>query len=146
MTPSAPSKDLQAQSEPEPGASAELPARGASSKAARVAKALSATEAQATDAPAMASPTGFVSASHHRLFESEEPRCDACDGPLNHRDADGADGSLSADSDDDDSGHGLYIWVRHGKVTYEETPLCPSCAKAITISALQRWEIDEEEG
>jgi hypothetical protein len=81
------------------------------------------------------SATPFVTASHDVLFAADPPRCDAC-------------GSASFDEDRDDNpgGHGLYVWARNGAVVYEEPPLCASCARAITITALQRWEIEEEEG
>jgi hypothetical protein len=83
-------------------------------------------------------PAGFVVATHAVLFEPEEARCDACNGPLT---------SAEGDEDNDEAaGHGLYVWARDGVVLYEEPPLCSACASAITISALQRWEIDEEEG
>jgi hypothetical protein len=75
----------------------------------------------------------FVTASHEVLFAPEAPSCDACGAVL---DADA----------DDEGGHGLYIWTRDGEVVYEEPPLCASCAAAITITALQRWEMEEEEG
>jgi len=80
-------------------------------------------------------PGPFLCVGHEALFEPETPRCDACDGALE-----------SAGSDGGDGGHGLYVWVRHGNLVYEEPPLCEACASAITISALQRWEIEEEEG
>jgi hypothetical protein len=84
---------------------------------------------------------GHVSASHELLFVPETPRCDACDGPL----------AITADEGEGEGdvitgGHGLYVWSRHGELVFEEPPLCGACAAAITISALQRWEIEEEEG
>jgi len=64
------------------------------------------------------------------------------------RTCDVCDELLPADEDDDESdgGHGLYVWVRHGVVVYEEPPLCAACATAITITAFQRWSVEEEEG
>jgi hypothetical protein len=61
--------------------------------------------------------------------------CDVCDVAL-----------PATDDDDDVGGHGLYVWVRHGQVVYEEPPLCAACASAITLSALRRWDLEEEEG
>lgn len=84
-------------------------------------------------------PKGFVTASHAVLFESEEKnRCDVCHEPF-------------AAGDDDASGHevsgrGLLVWTRGEERRYQEPPLCPSCAAAIGMTALQRWEIEEEEG
>jgi hypothetical protein len=79
-------------------------------------------------------------AGHEVLFASDddEARCDVCERPI---------------SDDDDEGHavsgrGLYVWTRGEDVatTREEPPLCPSCAAALGLTALARWEIEEEEG
>lgn len=85
-------------------------------------------------------PTPFVTASHELLFRTEEPSCDACGAAVSSDDSDGADGDGQA------GGHGLYVWARSCGVVYEEPPLCASCARAITITALHRWEIEEEEG
>jgi hypothetical protein len=45
-------------------------------------------------------------------------------------------------------GHGLYVWTRgEGEQTRrDEPPLCPACAAALGLTALGRWEIEEEEG
>ncbi len=43
-------------------------------------------------------------------------------------------------------GEGVYLWARGNEVRYEKAPLCPSCAAAIGMTALARWEIEEEEG
>lgn len=83
-------------------------------------------------------PTGFVTASHAVLFENEEQnRCDVCHEPVA--------------GDDDAGGHevsgrGLLVWTRGEERRYQEPPLCPGCAAAIGMTALQRWEIEEEEG
>ena len=69
-------------------------------------------------------------------------QCDVCEVPLEGQGEHGNDQSPGAEG----GGHGLYVWARHGEVAYEEPPLCASCAAAITITALQRWEIEEEEG
>lgn len=87
-------------------------------------------------------PKGFVTASHSILFtEPAKNRCDVC-----HED-------FAADDDDDAAhaghelpGRGLLVWTRGEERRYQEPPLCPSCASAIGLSALQRWEIEEEEG
>lgn len=83
-------------------------------------------------------PKGFVTASHAVLFqETEQNRCDVCH---------------EAFAGDDDvgghevSGRGLLVWTRGEERRYQEPPLCPACAAAIGLSALQRWEIEEEEG
>jgi len=82
----------------------------------------------------------FVTATHEMLFAENDTRCDACGGPLDSpAPTDGLDG-------EDDSGSGLYVWARNGEVVYEEPPLCAACAAAITLTAMQRWEIEEEEG
>ena len=40
----------------------------------------------------------------------------------------------------------LYVWTRGDETRREEPPLCASCAAALGLTALARWEIDEEEG
>lgn len=81
----------------------------------------------------------FVTASLGDLFRAKDPkRCDAC-------------GDVLPDDDDDDDGFqvrgkGLYLWSRGEQIRAEEPPLCPSCSAAIGLSALARWEIEEEEG
>jgi hypothetical protein len=80
---------------------------------------------------------GFVTSSHEILFEPLPRACDVCDARLSAHDA----------SDPDlDEGSGLFVWARNGDVHYEEPPLCPSCAAAITMTALLRWESEEDEG
>ncbi|CAN5924876.1 hypothetical protein BH11MYX4_BH11MYX4_57850 [soil metagenome] len=79
---------------------------------------------------------GFVTAGHAVLFQdSEAHRCDVCAGALDE--ADDADGA---------GGHGLLVWSRGEERRYQEPPLCATCAAAIGVTALQRWEIEEEEG
>jgi predicted RNA-binding Zn-ribbon protein involved in translation (DUF1610 family) len=77
-------------------------------------------------------------ASHDVLFEDvEASHCDACGRPL------------SVDEDSEDyvvPGSGVYMWTRGKDVRFEEAPLCASCASAIGMTALARWEIEEEEG
>ena len=83
---------------------------------------------------------GFVTAGHAVLFEDAEARrCDVCASMLTKDDAE-------SDGDESASGRGLLVWSRGDERRYQEPPLCPSCATAIGVSALQRWEIEEEEG
>jgi hypothetical protein len=83
-------------------------------------------------------PNGFVSAGHAVLFAEEEAsRCDVC-GVEVARD--------EADEGYDVGGRGLLVWTRGEERRCQEPPLCPSCAAAIGVSALSRWEIEEEEG
>ncbi len=42
-------------------------------------------------------------------------------------------------------GSGLLVWTRGTEVRYEEPPLCDKCASKITIGALMKWYVDEEE-
>ena len=78
-----------------------------------------------------------VTATHEVLFEVCEPtRCDACGGSLPDEPDDGR--GLA--------GRGTYMWLRGDTVEVESVPLCASCAAAIGITALSRWEIEEEEG
>jgi hypothetical protein len=45
------------------------------------------------------------------------------------------------------AGRGCLVWSRGPEdVRYEELPLCERCALAISMTALFRWEIEEEEG
>lgn len=80
----------------------------------------------------------FVAATHEALFAEEPPRCDACGVLLD--DPGEADDSYAV------AGSGLYVSTRGPEVRYEEAPLCPACAAAVGMSALARWEIEEEEG
>jgi hypothetical protein len=81
----------------------------------------------------------FVVVSHQTLFAAEEGvKCDAC-------------GALLPAAGDDDAGYGLpgagvYMWTRGDQVRFEKAPLCAECASAIGMTALARWEIEEEEG
>jgi hypothetical protein len=80
----------------------------------------------------------FVSVSHEALFQaSEATRCDACN-------------ELLVPVDDSDGygveGRAVYLWQRAGETHLESAPLCPSCAAAVGVTALARWEIEEEEG
>jgi hypothetical protein len=87
----------------------------------------------APDAPA----DTWSVASHEALFASQaEPRCDVCGGAL-----------LSAGDDLPYAvGHGVYVFARGSESRVEHAPLCASCASAIGMTALGRWEIEEEEG
>ncbi len=77
-------------------------------------------------------------ATHEALFEvAPATKCDACGRPL--PDGDGEDGYELP-------GNGVYMWTRGDSVRFEPAPLCASCAAAIGVTALARWEIEEEEG
>ena len=85
-------------------------------------------------------PNGFVTASHAVLFQEEAAkRCDVCGEDLSADEAEAEEGY-------DVRGRGLLVWTRGEERRYQEPPLCPSCAAAIGVSALTRWEIEEEEG
>ncbi|HEY4015143.1 MAG TPA: hypothetical protein VGM06_17485 [Polyangiaceae bacterium] len=78
----------------------------------------------------------YIVASHDALFvEVEATRCDACGGELSLEDDDGYGMP----------GAGIYLWTRGDEVRVERAPLCASCASAIGVTALARWEIEEEE-
>lgn len=99
---------------------------------------LTKSEVETTERP-MGSAVGCVSASHSILFSDEDDRCSVCAEPL------------EPEGDDDDAsmgtrGRGLLVWARGDERRYEEPHLCPGCASAINITALQRWEIEEDEG
>ena len=42
-------------------------------------------------------------------------------------------------------GSGLLVWTRGEEIRYEEPPLCEECAEQITIGALLKWDVEEEE-
>jgi hypothetical protein len=85
---------------------------------------------------------GFVTAGHSVLFQDNEGhRCDVCANALDETGEDD-----KGDSGFDVRGRGLLVWSRGDERRYQEPPLCASCAAAIGVSALQRWEIEEEEG
>jgi hypothetical protein len=78
--------------------------------------------------------------SHEDLFvERNDVRCDACGASLEADDAESGESHGLP-------GQGLYLWARGDEVRFERAPLCPSCASAIGMTALARWEIEEEEG
>ncbi len=90
------------------------------------------------DDSAEPAPEPVCTASHEVLFEVVEPTaCDACGAP--RTDAEDEDGYRL-------SGSGVYMWTRGDAVRFERAPLCASCAAAIGMTALARWEIEEEEG
>lgn len=43
------------------------------------------------------------------------------------------------------SGSGLFMWTRGEEVRFEEPPLCEACAQNVTLDALTRFEVEEEE-
>lgn len=59
-----------------------------------------------------------------------EVTCHACNAPI----------------EGEPAGHGLLLFVRGDEVEREEPPLCARCALAISMTALYRWEIEEDEG
>jgi hypothetical protein len=44
------------------------------------------------------------------------------------------------------AGRGLLVFPRGDDVLREEPPLCERCALAISMTALMRWEMEEEDG
>ncbi len=41
---------------------------------------------------------------------------------------------------------GLFVWARGDVIHTEEPPLCEACATAIGLTALRRWQLEDEEG
>ncbi|MDB4941137.1 MAG: hypothetical protein JWP97_671 [Labilithrix sp.] len=83
-------------------------------------------------------PVGLVTAGHAVLFtDPDGERCDVCAAPVKKDDE---------DAGYDVRGRGLLVWARGDERRYQEPPLCAPCAAAVGVSALQRWEIEEEEG
>jgi hypothetical protein len=92
--------------------------------------------APATPATPATSAAPVVEATAAAPSEEDTPRCDICDTPLD----------LSSEDEDSFCGKGLYMWTRGDKVRFEEVPLCASCGMAIGLTALQRWQLEDEEG
>lgn len=44
------------------------------------------------------------------------------------------------------AGRGLLLWVRGDEIEREEPALCDKCALAVSMTALWRWETEEDEG
>ena len=82
--------------------------------------------------------TDWVSASHDILFgEVPGSRCDACGEAIPEGDVPEGYGI---------PGRGIYLSAQGDETRLESVPLCASCASAIGMTALARWEIEEEEG
>jgi hypothetical protein len=45
----------------------------------------------------------------------------------------------------DPAGSGLLVWTRGDEVRREEPPLCKACAERLTVGALLKWDLEEEE-
>jgi hypothetical protein len=43
------------------------------------------------------------------------------------------------------AGSGLFLWTRGDELRFEEPPLCEACAQNVTLDALTRWVVEEEE-
>jgi hypothetical protein len=43
------------------------------------------------------------------------------------------------------AGSGLFLWSRGDELRIEEPPLCEECATRVTIGALMKWDLEEEE-
>jgi hypothetical protein len=83
----------------------------------------------------------FFVGSHETLFEDvASTDCDACGLPLARNEEDEEDAGYGM------PGSGVYLWKRGDVIELENVPLCASCASAIGMAALARWEIEEEEG
>jgi hypothetical protein len=87
-------------------------------------------------------PNGFVSASHAILFAADDDRCSVCCAPLGDED----DDETTNEGQTLTRGRGLLVWARGEERRYEEPELCGGCASAIGVTALHRWEIEEDEG
>jgi len=86
-------------------------------------------------------PKGFCTAGHGILFDEEETkRCDVCKDLVEAPEEETEEEGFSV------RGRGMLLWTRGEERRSQEPPLCPGCAAAIGVSALQRWEIEEDEG
>jgi hypothetical protein len=87
----------------------------------------------------------FSTASHEELFrEAGDESCDICSSLIAPEgDSAGQSRRLPLGRV---AGQGSYVWIRGDEVRVQRVPLCSSCASAIGVAALARWEIEEEEG
>ncbi len=42
-------------------------------------------------------------------------------------------------------GSGLFVWTRGTEVRYDEPPLCEDCARRLTVGALAKWSLEDED-
>jgi len=85
---------------------------------------------------AMSGSSTFVTATHAALFEQEGATgCDICGEAIPPED----DGPAVP-------GRASYASARGDTVTFDPAPLCATCAAAVAITAIQRWDVEEEEG
>jgi hypothetical protein len=90
-----------------------------------------------------APPSDFSTASHAILFEPEDERCSVCSGEVDLDD----DRDLNPEAESPRaSGRGLLVWARGDDIRREEPLLCGNCAMALGMTALHRWETEEDEG
>ncbi len=83
-------------------------------------------------------PATFFVATQDILFEKDGAEvCDACGLTIER---DGEDPDLPV------MGAGAFVRSRGDRIEVEQVPLCAACAAAIGLTALARWEIEEEEG
>lgn len=64
------------------------------------------------------------------MTSDESLSCHACDAPI----------------EGEPAGHGMLVFVRGDEVVREEPPLCERCALAVSMTALDRIFVEEEEG
>lgn len=79
----------------------------------------------------------FVTATHAALFEEDRfPTCDICGE------------AIAPDEDEGPAvpGRAHYVSMRGDTLCHEEQPLCPGCAVAVGVTAIQRWDVEEDEG
>ena len=102
-------------------------------------------QAPATGGPQAAGTegAGWTVASHEALFaETPASRCDACGEAIVEGEGEGGNKGEGYGF----PGRGVYLSTRGGEPHLESVPLCAACASAIGMTALARWEIEEEEG
>lgn len=74
-------------------------------------------------------PLGPVHEEHAEPVAPKTYECDLCQGTFEGPPA----------------GSGLFLWSRGDELRVEEPPLCEECASRITIGALMKWDLEEEE-
>ena len=79
----------------------------------------------------------FVTATHAVLFQPPvTPRCDVCGAPVTE----------AADDEAPLPTAGTFVTARGDEIHEDEAPLCRACALALGVTALARWDAEEEEG
>jgi hypothetical protein len=85
----------------------------------------------------------FVTAVYEERAATNRPIQAAADELHKHFECD----LCGKDCEGDPAGSGLLLWFRGDELRVDEPPLCEECARRVTIGAVSKWALeDEEEG